>query len=791
MFEREIRYITDYTLNSLKKLGSFFTFQGLSQSRIHPAILQYISAELDYLIFLDRQRLLQKSLFDYSGAEIARHFSYIAQEIKKNKLIPFEDARRLVQQAVTYNVNFLLRPRWSLRQFVYDTEEYRSAEELKLLMNYSYFYDYYKQFINRYIERKNVQSLSLHEYSEKINVITQELLTSQFDAIISSGLDDAAAFFNMGDAIKNRLSVEMIEMFLKDRKLEHQIVKIRQGLSVDPKQKFEVDEFKKIILGDQDQLRIFDFDDAQESTQAEPAVTLAEQAKVSVELQDGLATPELDLDEFLDDVPVTEDGSLDAAPGLVADSQPVLLTSEEYTDMLNDVLTGETSVIRDFTLAQKPVLRKEPEPVEADAAAEEQLPEDESDESTQPLNTIMLEEIRNSLNNTVMPLEEALTTQEQSEVNSDTNAGIELPDVIENSEQAAFEEEILSISLPDEFELLQDDHATVELNSSMLNDTAAEVVPVSEEAETAVVGSEEEISPEHFLEMLVNEHIATEQDVIAPEFAEEILNTAAAAEFEALQQEAGETASAEDESTDAAIFPDVLESAAEPVEEAAPEIADTPSEELDEFEALLTEETVPQQNSELAAEAVIDSIETADDDGAEQALDELLEHFGSEPEPEATAEPEVLFEIEDEGAVPEFDELLEIAEELEEPELVLPEDEIIELPEEEIPAEMPEAVQEAAETEPVPEAVVSEQEEEVESELFGYFTTKETMRIVGSVFRNDSIDFVNTIERIAACADFDEANDILRSVFFAYKVDPVTDREAKLLMDRVTMFFEK
>ena len=248
MFEREIRFITDITLNNIKKLGSFFTLESLEKAKIHPAIIQYISAELDYLIYLDRQRLLQKSLFDYSGLEINTYFIAISKEIKKNKLIPFEEIRRLVQQAVTFNVNFLLRPHWTLKKFIYDNEEYRSAEELQLFLNYTFFYDFYKQYIIAYLERRKILSLQVNEFGERINLLTKELFRMQFDIVIESSLLAIAEFLNMGEANKTRLNVGMVETFLKDKELNDQVLKIRQILSIDTKQKFDIADFKHAIM---------------------------------------------------------------------------------------------------------------------------------------------------------------------------------------------------------------------------------------------------------------------------------------------------------------------------------------------------------------------------------------------------------------------------------------------------------------------------------------------------------------------------------------------------------------
>src|SRR5690606_20135991 len=99
MFEKEIKFISDFNLNRIKNLGSFFTFEKLNAADLHPAIVQYISAELDYLIYEDRQKLLQKSVFDYSGQEISKLFQPINIQLKKTKRISYEDIKKLVLQA--------------------------------------------------------------------------------------------------------------------------------------------------------------------------------------------------------------------------------------------------------------------------------------------------------------------------------------------------------------------------------------------------------------------------------------------------------------------------------------------------------------------------------------------------------------------------------------------------------------------------------------------------------------------------------------------------------------------
>jgi uncharacterized small protein (DUF1192 family) len=528
MFEREIRFITDITLNNIKRLGTFFTLESLEKAKVHPAIVQYISAELDYLIYLDRQRLLQKSLFDYSGAEINKHFFAISAEIKKNKLIPFEEIRRLVQQAVNFNVHYLLRPHWTLKKYIYDNEEYRSAEELQLFLNYTYFYDYYKQYILTYVERRQLLSLSANEFSERITLLSKELQRTQLEVLIESNLVVIAEFLNMGEANKTRLSVGVIETFLKDKELNDQILRIRQLLSDDQKQKFSIEEFKFAIMSNISVTKTVEFAEAAEDVQS----TLATAPK----------------SELPEDEPQT-------AP-------PV----EE---------------------------KKELAQVEIDALF---------DEAEEHANTFAARQAEQIVKEVVLPPDEPAEEVEDKQEETEEN----IPDEPENP--------------------------------------------------TIVIGTD-----------ILLEEIRIANEELKP----------------------AESESAED-----------------------PEVLEEPEEEIVESLAINTE-----------------------------ALNESDE---SVEQNEVPAEP-------------------------------VPEAEVSE-PVPETPAEEPEAP-----------ATLEESDDEVE--LFTYFTTKETMRIIAVVFGNDSVDFVNTIEKIADCPDFEQAALILQSVFSSYHINPLQSREGRFLEERVKQYF--
>ncbi|MGA7722747.1 MAG: hypothetical protein WCA84_16385 [Ignavibacteriaceae bacterium] len=247
MFEKEIKFISDFHLNKVKSFGSFISFERMLNSSMHPAVIQYISAELDYLISVDRKRLLRESVFDYSGPETVKYFALIAQEVKKSKEISFEDLKQLVVQAVSFNLNFLVRPKWSLSKLIYNEEQERSIEEIRLNLNYIYFYDYIKSIFLSYISKRKLSGLSVTEFELILNKIDNELFSAQPQKLVDHALFSMTEFFNPGEIDKTQLSAYSLELFLKEKNLGDYLSRLRKAVPEDSGRKYDVEDLKNII----------------------------------------------------------------------------------------------------------------------------------------------------------------------------------------------------------------------------------------------------------------------------------------------------------------------------------------------------------------------------------------------------------------------------------------------------------------------------------------------------------------------------------------------------------------
>ena len=248
MFEKEIKFIGDFCFNQVKSLGSSFTLDKITTAGVHPAVVQYISAELDFMIYSDRRKLLQQSYFDYAGKEISDHFQKISGEIKKHKKISLDDSKKLIFQAVSFNINYLVRPRWSLMKLIFNDQPVISVEEMKMMLNYLYYYEYFKKVLNGYISKRNLVQISSTEFDILLNKIDNELINTSQHQVISNSFTSMGDFFNIGGVDKNRLPLSAVEIFCKEKNLVDLILKLRKVIPNEVKRRYDKVEIERILF---------------------------------------------------------------------------------------------------------------------------------------------------------------------------------------------------------------------------------------------------------------------------------------------------------------------------------------------------------------------------------------------------------------------------------------------------------------------------------------------------------------------------------------------------------------
>lgn len=247
MFENEIKFISDFTLNKVKELGSFITVEKFLSIDIHPSIKKYVEGEIDYLISEDRKKLIENSLFDYSGTEISNYFTLIGNEIKKTKKISFEDIKNIVLQAVSFNANYVVRPKWSLSKLIFGNNKSVSVNELRLMLNYTYYYEYLNNVFLAYLSKKKILNITVTEFELIVNKIDRELFMLHQSKLVDNALYAIADYFSIGGLNKSTVTVESVENFLKEKNLTELLFKLKRAYTNSVKKKVDIDEIRKVL----------------------------------------------------------------------------------------------------------------------------------------------------------------------------------------------------------------------------------------------------------------------------------------------------------------------------------------------------------------------------------------------------------------------------------------------------------------------------------------------------------------------------------------------------------------
>jgi hypothetical protein len=762
MFEKEIKFISDFSLNKLKSFGSFVTFEKISTTDLHPAIISFISAELDYMIFRDRNKLLEDSIFDYSGREIADHFNVIAKELKQNKKISFSDIEKLITQAVSFNINFVVRPKWSLTKLIYNDQDFVSVEELRRMLNYLYYYDYVKNVLSAYISKRKVIQLTLTEFDLILNKIDRELFNSNSEELINNSLHSIADFFNIGGIDKNRISLQAVEIFLKEKNLVDHLLKLNHGIPNGSRKKYEIEDFKKVLYAtaplkpdsisgyedidpeyeeiESSDMELQDneqFDTIEETDKAKEQSSFEETEIVTEEkIKSGSVS-----EEKIDDETDAESMILDA------------LEDELETEMIDELLSNEEELQNESIISDEE---------KSESAIEERTVESEEIEIEKKEDNSEVDELLAFYEEELAGIEE-----ESSEV---LNVEEMIPDDKIDSEVVLTDEEKHE-EIQDELIGEKSEKQTEE--SSAPDDTTNEEREPAEKKEEQAESVKEDTFGKKEFDLSIFED--EEGDKIVDEIMNRLGEVPEEKNSEVTTTPKNPDEKEEDNPIEKKIVEEMLEDYFDGDIKKEEEIStkDPLTEEPDIVEDEKPSATTDEKMTESNGDNVLDT------DLASSILK------GSSFEDDISSMIDEIDEIieENAGTIEKLDKDAEL-QNIEE----TPVDEEFKFDEKtstETPPIMEKTIEERIQN-PIPKTEVPLREKD----LFSYLSRKDVKKIVSNVFLGDEEDFVTTIEKISECGTYKEGTEILKGVFFTYRVSPYS-KEGVVLTNAVSHFFRQ
>ncbi|MCH8170831.1 MAG: hypothetical protein IIB07_06830 [Bacteroidetes bacterium] len=482
MFEKEIKFITDFSLEKLKPLGSYFTLDDILDTDIHPSVTKYISAELSYLIFEDRDKLLSSSIFDYTQPQVINLLKSVDNELKKFKSISYEDIKQLVLQAVSFNANFVVRPKWSLLKLIYNEAETKSSKELILMLDYIYFHEYLRSIIIEYIEKKKILEITKNKFEELISKIDSALIQNDVQGFIDSSLFNMLDFYSIGSKNEIKISTDYVEIFLKEKDLLDPLLKLKKTFAFGTGVSANLDEIKNILFSD----------------------------KIII---DNVQT---DLTQEKEDKETVEEVFINDKNEETDEKTEKQMTPEEniFTPKKNKASEKEKE---DKILPPKKIIEKSE--IEIEKINEKDISESNKEESVESENhTEIIDEDELSVNNELLNTEnddelltlfdeELKTLAEETGLENDIDFNVEDDKNIFEDEEDILSEKEQKEEIKNEKEIKQPTEISEEVNSS-------EVLPKGKDDKIKTTNLEEEYEDNNFVEEISDEKLTASEDEV-------------------------------------------------------------------------------------------------------------------------------------------------------------------------------------------------------------------------------------------------------------------------------------
>jgi len=180
MFQVEIDQLTSKLFRQIHTGSEYVLLQEILNSElIEDGTKNYFRAEIEWWIYKEREYKTTVLDLHDSTASINQLFNTLDEVFRERARFSIHDLRSLLHQYVSARLNFLCRPRETLKQFVFRNKQSCSLEEILLRINYFSEYAYLNDGIRSWFFQL--------DHTRKDNVF---LTKEQFQSLIAS-IDDA------------------------------------------------------------------------------------------------------------------------------------------------------------------------------------------------------------------------------------------------------------------------------------------------------------------------------------------------------------------------------------------------------------------------------------------------------------------------------------------------------------------------------------------------------------------------------------------------------------------------
>lgn len=165
MFEREIEQIISTVRERTIMKSSAIAVKEILAADIPHALKKYFRTEIELKLADELAQSRANSRFNWEHPEVKSLHGQINSILVLNFQFERNEYLALLDDAVHLLLNYLVRPQWTLRNFLYEKENSLPSSILLRRLRYFASYEYLNDLVQHYVREKYVQTLTANDFS--------------------------------------------------------------------------------------------------------------------------------------------------------------------------------------------------------------------------------------------------------------------------------------------------------------------------------------------------------------------------------------------------------------------------------------------------------------------------------------------------------------------------------------------------------------------------------------------------------------------------------------------------
>ena len=201
MFENQIKAAKTELLEHVHTGRQFEYLRDLcADENVHPFYAGFFTAEVEWWLLERRMLHLANPRFNYESPEFSGLFDAMDEVSRRQARFDAHDLKSILDLAVKTRINYLLRPRTTLKWFVFRGEPTKPLHEVLLRLNYFSAYTYLIDGFKRWAEARSADKngsdlLSVVEFERALETIDNDEILDYSTTEFADLLDPIFEFF--------------------------------------------------------------------------------------------------------------------------------------------------------------------------------------------------------------------------------------------------------------------------------------------------------------------------------------------------------------------------------------------------------------------------------------------------------------------------------------------------------------------------------------------------------------------------------------------------------------------